>query len=257
MLVAQSPAAEEPTHQAPVADTGIVVDKNPKDEVVPDAEGKSYFPKGRESYYTAYYRAANLPSLQSLRLNKGEVRFRVAFLPSFSNPLFLSYSRDKTGGLISVARLSGRCVLEDQPGTVELQGAVRIKPENADAFEKIAVLPEVRDPLKALDPRLLPLFNGLDGQRWILEVLTSEGYTMVDIQSPESFKYIEGEVRKHFENEIRKDPQRYELPESFKKYGLPDLDVSVFATFCSDVLKAADVSIPIKKGDERPTYRAE
>jgi hypothetical protein len=256
MMGAQFTSAEERGPQASVKDASPEVDDDPTFRVVTDPAGKPYFPKGRESFYTAYYRAANLPSLQSLRVDKGEVRFRAAFLPSSSKPLFLSYARAKGDGVISVARLSGRLSGSAQPGTVELQGAVRMKPEVAEAFEKLAAWPEVREPLKALDDRLLPLYKCLDGEQWILEVVTSEGYTMVDIQSPAYFEYHENEIRSYYEKEIRKDPQKYKLPDSFKKYDLPDLDVSVFATFCEDLLKAAEMTVPTSRGDEGPTYRA-
>lgn len=246
--------AEEPGLPSSVKDSSPATDK---DVIVSDPAGKPYFPKGRESFYTEYYRAANLPSLQSLQVEKGEVRFRVAFLPSFSKPLFLSYAREKDKGVISVARLSGRLVLGDPPGTIELQGNVGMKPEVAERFQKLAVWPEVRDPLKGLDARLLPLFQALDGAQWILEVVTSEGYTMVDIQSPHSFEYNEKEVRGYYEKKIRKDPQKYKLPDSFKKYDLPDLDVKVFTNFCEDLLKAADITIPRAGEYEGPRYRTE
>ena len=153
-ICAQFCAAEK---QVPQATASEIIPKDNQAPACADPAGKPYFPKDRESYYAEYYRAANLPSLQDLHLDKGEVRFRVAFLPSFSKPLFLTYARDKDSGLISIARLSGRLVEGEQPGKVELQGAVRMKPKVAEAFEKLAAWPEVREPLKALDERLLPL----------------------------------------------------------------------------------------------------
>jgi hypothetical protein len=251
MMSAQVSPGEERGPQASEKNASPVIEEN---GIVTDPAGKPYFPKGRESYYTKYYRAANLPSLQSLRVDKGEVKFRVAFLPSFSKPLFLSYARKKDKGVIAVARLSGRMLAGAHPGTVELQGAIPMNAEASEEFEKLATWPEVRDPLKGVDDRLLSLFQALDGEQWILEVVSSEGYTMVDIQSPESFEFIENEARSAYE-EIRKDPQEYKLPESLKIYDLPDLDVSIFATFCKDLLKAAEMTIPTSRGDESPTYQ--
>lgn len=245
MTGAQFSAAEERGVQASVEDAGPAADVY---RILTDPAGKPYFPEGRESYYTKYYRAANLPSLQSLRLDKGEVRFRVAFLPSFSKPLFLSYARENEKGVISVARLSGRMA---QPGTVELQGAVTLNSKASEGLEKTAAWPEVRNPLIALDDRLRPLYAHLDGQQWILEVVTNEGYTMVDIQSPSAFEHHENEVRAHYEKTVRKNPNEYSLPDSFKDYNLPDLDVSAFETFCEDVLRLAEVSVPSSRGDER------
>jgi hypothetical protein len=86
-----------------------------------------------------------------------------------------------------------------------------------------------------------------------LEVVTNEGYTMVDIQSPESFDYYENEVRAHYEKEVRKNPKAYNLPDSFKDYDLPDLDVSTFQTFCEDLLRFAEVSVPSSREGELPT----
>lgn len=251
---AQFSAGEELGPEAVPKDANATTEEEP---VVNDPAGNPYFPKGRDSYYTKLYRAANLPSMQSMRVNKGEVRFRLAFLPSFSRPLFLSYARDKDKGIISVARLSGRLVLGHEPGTIEMQGAVQIKPEDAVGFEKRAAWPEVSEPLKALDKRLLPLFQVLDGQQWILEVVTSDGYTMAEIQNPQEFKYIENEFRSHFEKDISKDPEKHGLPESFKEYKFPDLDVSEFTEFCEQLLLAVDMEIPSTERDRLSTYSIE
>lgn len=254
VLGAQFSAGEEPAPEMLPKEAQAKTDEEP---VVTDPAGKPYFPKGRDSYYATHYRAANLPSMQSMQVEKGAVRFRVGFFPSFSRPLFLSYARDKDHGVISVARLSGRLVLGEEPGKIEIQGAVQLKPEDSVGFEKRAAWPEVREPLKALDVRILPLCQAADGEEWILEVVTSDGYTMAVIQNPRQFKFFQNEFRSYFEKDIRKDPQKHGLPESFKKYEFPELDVSEFATFCGELLQAVDMSIPSGDRDRLPTYRIE
>ncbi|MGJ8726521.1 MAG: hypothetical protein ACSHYB_18395 [Roseibacillus sp.] len=239
------PSAENPTKKG---------DEDLLAESVTDPKGRPYFPKGREKYYGPYYRAANLPSFQSTQVAKGEVTFRAAVFPSFSKPLFLTYRRSETGATISVARLSGRCVITDGPGEVELSGHIAMSKKAAKGFEKLAEWHVVRDPFKKLDHRLLPLYEGLDGTTWVLEVVNDEGYTMVDVQNPESFEYVEKLVREDFEKEVRKNPSEYRLPDEFKNYDLPDLDVGVLASFLEDLLMIAEVEIPKNGGDELPRH---
>ena len=89
-------------------------------ETSPD--GVAYFPKGKESYYTTYFRAADLPSMQFKREEKGRLRFRLTILPAFSKPLFLTYSRGNKGARIQIKRLNLRGTGNDtEPGEVELQ----------------------------------------------------------------------------------------------------------------------------------------
>jgi hypothetical protein len=241
--------AESPTEQYDKKTT-----ENSKAEIVADPEGTPYFPKGRESYYTPYYRAAGLPSFQSTKVAKNGVTFRAAVFPSFSKPLFLTYSRTEAGATIAVARLSGRCVLAEKPGRVELSGKVAMSDEAADRFEKLAKWDVVRNPFKEVDDRLLSLYEGLDGVRWVLEVVDAKGYTMVDVWSPDSFEYTEKLARESYDKEIRKAPSKYGLPDKFKEIDLPDLDVSVLTSFLEDLLKIAGAGIPETRGDEIPSH---
>ncbi|RYD20581.1 MAG: hypothetical protein EOP88_14480 [Verrucomicrobiaceae bacterium] len=253
VLGSQFSAGEEPAPDKLPKEEHAETDEEP---VVTDPAGNPYFPKGRDSH-SVYYKAANLPSMLSMRVNKGEVRFRVGFFPSFARPLFLSYARDKDQGIISVARLSGRLADGQEPGKIEMQGAVEVKPEDAAGFETRAVWPEVREPLKALDERLLPhFFQVADGEEWLLEVVTSDGYTLTRIQCPQEFKFYEKGFRVILED-IRKGPQKYRLPESFRKYEFPALDVSEFNEFCKHLLLATDMGIPSRLREHLPAYPVE
>lgn len=223
-------------------------------KVVNDPDGKPYFPKGKESYYTKIYLAAGLPSLQSLRLGKNETKFRVAFLPSHARPLFLSYSRDKDGGVISITRLAEDFGKREMADPVELRGGVRLKPEAAAAFERIAALPDVRNPFRTLAEELIPLYDGLDGQTWILEVATHESYTMTAIWNPASFENFEADFRKGFEKDVRANPAAFNLPERFKDYQLPDLDMTLFVDLCEDMLKFSGVQLVEDRGEELPRF---
>jgi hypothetical protein len=223
-------------------------------KVVNDPDGKPYFPKGKESYYTTIYRAAGLPSLQSLRLGKDETKFRVAYLPSRARPLFLSYSRDKDGGVISIIRLAEDFRKREMANPIELQGAVRLKPEAAATFERIASLPDVRNPFRTLAEELKPLYEGLDGQTWVLEVATHESYTMTAIQSPASFENAEMHFREVFENQVRVNPSAFNLPDRFKDYQLPDLDMTLFVELCEDLLKFSGVQLVEDLDEELPRF---
>ncbi len=74
-LIFLSPAAEQADGGAEKAETKWSVADDPSFRVMKSPAGEAYFPKGKESYYTRYYRAANLPSMQFKREEKGRVRF--------------------------------------------------------------------------------------------------------------------------------------------------------------------------------------
>lgn len=112
----------------------------------------------------------------------------------------------------------------------------------------------VRDPFKNLDERLLPFYELADGLMWVLEVVDDEGYTMVDVGSPKWFEVTEKQVREIFEERVRKNPSYYGLPDEFKDYDLPNLDVFVLSSFLEDLLMIADISIPKTRGDELPSH---
>jgi hypothetical protein len=74
-----SAKAEEPDNSAlnagastpnEIDQSALHVQKSPDEE--------EYFPKGRASYYTKYYRAAKLPSMLTKRQPKGNLTFRLA-----------------------------------------------------------------------------------------------------------------------------------------------------------------------------------
>ena len=132
------------------ADKGTQTElEDPAFRVVKSPDGEDYFPKGKESYYTKYYRAANLPSMLTKREPKGHVRFRLAILPSFTKPLFLTYSRDAKGTTIRITRVSLRSVDNRlELGGIELTGEVAIGDRLAKRFEEDAIDPSIRRPLR-------------------------------------------------------------------------------------------------------------
>ena len=201
------------------------VSEAPLFPVVTSPEGESYFPEGNESYYTRYYRAARLPSMLGKREPKGQVRFRLAILPSFTKPLFLSYTRGSNGAFVEITRLglqmeNSRLELDG----IELTGRVAISPRMATALESDAIDPRVRSPLLALTTDQKMLVEPLDGCTWILEVSTSEGYTMEAVNSPEWLGNLD--------------------PEIIRKHKLPKVDVKHFIEFCDTILKLTDMKLP-------------
>lgn len=193
--------------------------------VLKSPEGEVYFPPGRESYYTQYYRAAKLPSLLSKREEKGKVRFRLAILPSFTKPIFLTYSRGTEGGVIEITRLGLRKVDNRlEPGDVELSGKVLVGKRTARNLEADAIQPEIRKPLSHLTKEQRDLYGGFDGCTWILEVSTDTDYTMEDIWSPGEEASID--------------------PEILKKFNLPKVDTQWFVKFGESLLDISDMKVP-------------
>ena len=225
-LLLQAPAAEKTDDGAKQTENGESLDfEDPTFRIVKSPDGEAYFPAGKESYYTRYYQAAKLPSLLSKREEKGNVRFRLGILPSFTKPLFLTYSRDATGAAIEITRLRFRRVNDRwEPSDVELSGKVVVGNRIAKNLEADVIDPSIRKPFGSLTEEQRGMYGGCDGCTWILEVSTDTDYTMEDIWSPESMGNIN--------------------PETLKRFNLPKVDTKWFIEFCDTLLKTADMKVP-------------
>ncbi len=198
---------------------------DPAFEVFKSPDGESYFPTGKESYYTKYYRAANLPSLLTKRAPKGHVTFRLGILPSFTKPLFLTYARTADGPAIEVTRLSLRSVENRlELGPIELTGKVVVGDRLAKRLEADAIDPNTRLPLRQYTEEQRQLLQPLDGCTWILEVCTDSDYTMEDVSSPGWMGNVD--------------------PEVIEKNNLPKVDTRFFIEFCDRLLDVTDLKAP-------------
>jgi hypothetical protein len=185
-------------------------------------DGEAYFPPGKESYYTKYFHAADLPSMQLKREEDGHVRFRLAILPSFTKPLFFTYSRGVDGAVIEVKRLEMNLVNNSpEHGEVELTARVRVGDWIARSLEEQVLSPEIRTPLGNLTQDQKDWIKSLDGYTWILEVSTDTSYTMEDIWSPESIGHIEPVIR--------------------KQQNIPELDLTSFIDFGDSLFRITDL----------------
>ncbi|MDB9741240.1 hypothetical protein OAB00_00140 [Akkermansiaceae bacterium] len=194
-------------------------------KVVKSPEGKSYFPDGRESFYTKYYRAAMLPSLRFSKEAKGYIKFRLGVIPSFTKPMFFTYYRNNEGAFIEVKRLSLKTSKYSlAPNIVELEAKIRINKNIADNFEKNVVRDEIRQPLGSLTKRDRDMYAGVDGTTWILEVSTPSSYTMEDVANPV-----------HYFQMAIDDKKRKELD-------LPKVNISLFVEFCDKLLEVSDMT---------------
>ena len=221
-----STKAEQPDNVIPQSDgSAQAAVEDPTFRVVKSPDGQSYFPRGKESYYTKYYRAANLPSMLKKREPKGHVRFRLAILPSFTKPLFLTYYRGPEGGTIEITRLSLRSVNNRlELGPVELTGNVIIAERHAKRLESDAIDPGIRLPLRQYTEKQRQLLASNDGCTWILEVSTDKDYTMEDVASPEWMGNVDPKTREEF--------------------NLPKVDTSFFIEFCEKLLNVTDLRAP-------------
>lgn len=229
LLQVLAPAVEQTKEDANQTETRKPSDSEDSTfRTVKSPDGEAYFPPGKASYYTQYYKAAQLPSLQFKREEKGKVRFRLAILPTFTKPLFLTYSRGKEGASIEIKRIQLRLDKLGQapslePGDVELAGKVIVGDRIAHNLESEAVNPEVRNPLNDLTEEQRAMYGGLDGCTWILEVSTETDYTMEDIWSPETISNID--------------------PKILKKFDLPKVDTQWFVKFCDSLLEISDMKV--------------
>ncbi len=196
--------------------------EDPVSEVVAAPDGKAYFPKDKEGYYTKYYRAAKLPSMQFKREEKGKVRFRLAILPSFGKPLFLTYMRNADEVAIEIKRLRMSVAKgELEPVDIELSGMVVVGGLIARNLEQSVLEPSVRRPFGEITEIQRQAYQGLDGCIWILEVSTDSDYTMEEIWSPETIASIEPEIR--------------------EKFNLPKVDMIEFIRFRDYLLEISDM----------------
>lgn len=147
---------------------------------------QAYFPEDAGISDT-YYRAALLPSLFHKREDKGHLRFRLAMFPSFSKPLFLTYSRGAEGASIEITRLQLRWVNDVlEPAGVELNGNVEVGNRIAELLEEKVVTSRIRTPLSYLTKEQKQMVQGLDGTTLIIEVSTEKDYTVNEIWTPEA-----------------------------------------------------------------------
>ncbi|BDS07388.1 hypothetical protein NT6N_24280 [Oceaniferula spumae] len=160
-------------------------------EVANSPNGKSYFPVGKESYYTRYYRDALLPSMLHKREERGSVRFRVAIFTSFSKPIFLTYSRGGGGASIEITRLQLHWVRKKagfdktlEPAGIELSGKVELGNRISEMLEEEVMKPRIRTPLSYLTKEQRRMTQGLDGARYVIEVSTDKDYTVESVWSP-------------------------------------------------------------------------
>lgn len=224
-LLLHASAVEKTDDGAKQAETSESLDSEvPTFQIVKSPDGEAYFPPGKESYYTRYYQAAKLPSMQFKREEKGKVRFRLAILPSFTKPLFLTYSRGADGAVIEITRLNLRSANNRlEPGDVELSGKVAVGSRIARRLEADAIDPSVRKPLGILTDEQRQMYQGLDGCTWILEVATETDYTMEDVWSPESIGNMDRKI--------------------LEKFKLPKVETKWFIEFCDSLMKISDMKL--------------
>jgi hypothetical protein len=225
-LLVRAPAAEKMDDGAKQTEKSESLNSDdPTFRIVKSPDGEAYFPPGKESYYTRYYQAAKLPSMQFKREEKGKVSFRLAILPSFTKPLFLTYSRGKEGASIEIKRIELRRVKDSlEPGDLELAGKVVVGERIAKNLEAEVIEPSVRKPLGSLTDQQRQVYQGMDGCTWILEVSTETDYTMEDVWSPESIGNMD--------------------PKDLEELKLPKVDTKWFIEFCDSLLKLSDMKLP-------------
>ena len=195
-----------------------------------DPKGQPYFPKGKERYYTKIYRAAELPSMLEKREPKGQVSFRLGFIPSSTKPIFFTYFNEGGKPFIEVRRISIHSTEEGQTyGPLELSGKVPISKHRSKGLESKARKKSIRMPYREFTHEDVKKLHGIDGYTWILEVTTDQDYTMAEVPN-DGFTRLSDHKQKDL--------------------GLPAVNLDDFFVFRKFILEMTDMKLPEQAAPE-------
>lgn len=160
-------------------------------KVFPDPEGRGYFPKGKEGYYTKYLSVMKEPSVMAA-LSQGVTRvFRFTYLRSFHDPLVFRIV-DKEGELMATSvRL--RRDREMMTVKIDFQKTWSLQADVSRRISSLIVQKDFWKPLNKDEDKLAS--SGLDGSRWIFEIHDKDGYRLINVWSPDAMVGTENEMR--------------------------------------------------------------
>ncbi len=170
-------------------------------KIFPDPNGKAYFPKGRESYYTKYLAAMIEPSVVAPLTNGVQKVFRLTYLRSFHDPLVVRLTmRD---GIFEMRAVQLERDREWRPVKIIHDETKKLNQEDSAA---LAQMLEKEDFWKEFtDGETLVMEMIRDGSTWIFEMHDANGYKMVEVRSPQHL----ADIAKDGEIEVERDFSQY------------------------------------------------
>ncbi|MDF1816946.1 MAG: hypothetical protein P1V20_32395 [Verrucomicrobiales bacterium] len=149
-------------------------------KVYPDHEGHSYFPEGRESYYTRYLAAMKEPSLFRQLPDGIESIYRLTILPSFSDRISIRIS--KKGESYEMRSIQLKCGYNHEPEKI-VRDETRILKQDVSG-PLIGLLSRKELWVEFTDLEEAVMNSVRDGVTYIFEESTKNGYKMLDPHTP-------------------------------------------------------------------------
>jgi hypothetical protein len=149
-------------------------------KIFPAPDGRAYFPKGSESYYTKYLAAMKEPSLQPKEKETEGWSLRFTWLRTFHKPIAVRLWKDGDEIQMRAVRMSGKGGYD--PGKVEKEVVRKLTVEERKQMEPLLESKDLWKPLTKDEDALTS--GGLDGAPWIFERRTGGTYTMVEYWCP-------------------------------------------------------------------------
>jgi hypothetical protein len=174
----------------------LQVEADPLFRVHPAPDGKTYFPQGKESYYTFYLAAMKEPSLQAAEARAEDFHFRFTWLRSFEDPVSVRVWSHQDKIQCHYVALGGKS--QDTPGTPKDEQTLVLNQEQFQTLQALASANEFWAPLNEQEE----MMSGTDGAAWIFEWKDALGYRLLDIwtpsaQTPEIYRNAFGDKAKH------------------------------------------------------------
>jgi hypothetical protein len=175
---------------------GPLVEADPRFRVHQAPDGRAYFPKGKESYYTFYLAAMKEPSLQVAEAGAEDFHFRFTWLRSFHDPVSVRVWSHQGKVQCHYVALGGKS--QGSPGTPKDGQTFVLNQEQAQAMETLASVQEFWTPLNEQEE----MMGGTDGAMWIFEWKDALGYRLSKIwtpsaHTPENYRNAFGDNAKH------------------------------------------------------------
>ncbi len=176
-------AADEKPSDDPFARPASITVKDPIMELVPDPQGRTYFPKESASYYTYYLSAMAEPSLMAAEAaNEGE-KWRFTWLRSFHNPIAVRVWQSGTDYHIRAVELKRK---EDYGAGPAVTDTSRLLTQ--EELAEIRRLTKAGNFWTPLTPdEKSATGGGLDGAQWIFEHREDKVYAMLDLWTPKDY----------------------------------------------------------------------
>lgn len=145
-----------------------------------DSAGRNYFPKGRASYYTEYLAAMKEPSiLDPLPYGVSSV-YRLTILPSFSDRITVRITNRQ--GVYEMRSVQLKCDTHHRPDKIVHDETKFLDEKTASPLIRLLSSEAFWTDFTDLEMALMQ--SVMDGETYVFEKRTAEGYTLIDPHTP-------------------------------------------------------------------------